>query len=454
MIKKDGRLVKRFWFQMYECSRVEKFLTEMAEKGWMLEKLKGNQFTFQPCSPSKINFSVNIFDDSLGYGSYKEATRTYLELCEKAGWEFIGNWQKVYIFYTQDYNAVSIETDDELTLSIINKNILKENIYHWFIVPVLSGISNGMLLDNFKSLISEYLSLAILVTWVVLIINAIVGIVSYVTWYYSSKKRIKGGKELRYYDGKNKSILMRINLQFGCVLFILLSIAGILNGDIVLLIIMVVLLVCFIYSIYKSKSESWSKKVKRNVMVTMIFLAIMMIGLGTTISILNSHDFRIRNELLMYREDGGLSFSIINHDELPVTLEEYGILLENNDNIKKETTADVSSTIFAQDYTYSDYYITKHQEYLMGINYELFQSDFQWVIDWYLDDEWSDPDYGIEITNADPTRFKAEKLYIQELEENSYRYIAVYGKKVLILELDEEPTNEQINLFLNKLIYS
>ncbi|MFA9378391.1 MAG: DUF2812 domain-containing protein [Lachnotalea sp.] len=81
MIKKDGRLVKWFWYQMYECSRLEKFLSNMAKQGWMIEKFVGNKFVFQPCSPIDMRFSAELFDQSSASSVFQnDATLTYYKL--------------------------------------------------------------------------------------------------------------------------------------------------------------------------------------------------------------------------------------------------------------------------------------------------------------------------------------------------------------------------------------
>jgi hypothetical protein len=174
MIKKDGRLVKRFWFQMYECSRVERFITDMAKKGWMLESFKGNKFTFKPCEPVELRFSVELFDMASDTGVVNNDTKTYIEFCEKAGWNYVTGDKKIHIFSTNDNNVVPIETDDELTLSIINKNILKTNLYVWFILPFLGIATMIDSLKNFHNFITDYLRIASTITWIMLLINAII----------------------------------------------------------------------------------------------------------------------------------------------------------------------------------------------------------------------------------------------------------------------------------------
>jgi len=245
---------------------------------------------------------------------------------------------------------------------------------------------------------------------------------------------------------------MVINLIFGCSTFLLLSIAGLLEGDIFLVIIVLVVGICIFIPIYRAKVEGLGAKAKILSTVAMIMVVISSLSLLTAVAVLSNQDLFAKSEILMYMEDGGLEFRVVNHDTIPVTLEECGIT--NSLATSSETNAYLNATVFAQSYSYSDYYLSNNGAYLNGIDYELFESDFQWVIDKYLDDEWIHSKYELDFRQEDPSQFKAEQLYVQVVDGKPVRYIAVYGKKVLVLDMDEVPTSEQIDLFINKLIYS
>jgi hypothetical protein len=162
--------------------------------------------------------------------------------------------------------------------------------------------------------------------------------------------------------------------------------------------------------------------------------------------------FLTKHEPVVYYEDGGLVFQTISHEEVPITIEEYE---QKELSLKKDTIADVSRTILAQDYVYDDFLLNEEEDYLDGLHYEVFQSEIPWLLDSVMNQELSNPTDGITYTEDNPSQFKSKKLYTQELPENAgYRYIAVYENKVLTLEVSEKPTSQQIQLFLEKLIFS
>lgn len=452
MIKKDGRLVKWFFFQMYECSRVEKFITDMAKKGWMLESFKGSKFTFRPCEPVELRFSVELFDLASETGVTNDATKTYIEFCERAGWNYVAGDRKIHIFSTNNYNVVPIETDDEITLSIINKNILKTNLYVWFMLPFLAVLTMKNNFDDFQYFITDYFSIALCITWVLLLINSLIGIINYLIWYISTKRRIKCGNAIKYYDGKNRTILMAINMTVCLAILAFFNIVEILEGNLILLTSEIVLAVFIIIPAYFMKRKEFSIKMK---VVTTFLITLVIIFLGgfvTFMSVRFVDYFKNNARIIVYLDDEGLACRLVEKNKIPVSLEDYGVPPKNSVAFIRETSADVSATVFAQSYTYYDYYSMKNDDnYFKRIDYELFESDFQWVMDQYVK-QCSHPEYHAEISEVDPTEFGADRLFVEKYEEDAgMKYIAIYGNKVFTLSVDEVPTRDQINLFIQKL---
>ena len=47
IMKSKNMKIKNLIYLPYECSAVEEYLEQMAEKGWLLESIKGSSFKFK-----------------------------------------------------------------------------------------------------------------------------------------------------------------------------------------------------------------------------------------------------------------------------------------------------------------------------------------------------------------------------------------------------------------------
>ncbi len=84
-MNKGNNTLKKFRIIRPEkLENTEEYLGKMAEKGWMLQSIKGgNTFVFEKCEPKKVKFSVEIIYD----GSYfdtcpTEKNEEYIDMCE------------------------------------------------------------------------------------------------------------------------------------------------------------------------------------------------------------------------------------------------------------------------------------------------------------------------------------------------------------------------------------
>jgi hypothetical protein len=285
-----------------------------------------------------------------------------------------------------------------------------------------------------------------------LLINAIIGIINYFIWYISTKRRLRNGNAIKYYDGKNRTILMAINITVCLILYAFFSIAEILEGNLVIFAFVLILAVCIIIPTYFMKRKEFSIKMKIASTILMVFAVIILGGCFTFVSVKFVDNFKNNEQIIVYLEKDGLACQLVEKSKVPVSLEDYGVPQKANDTYIRDTSVDVSATVFAQNYSYSDHYYKKNDDdYYEGIDYEVFESNQQWVMDQYVK-QCSHPEYHAEISEVDPTEFGADRLFVEKYEDyGGMKYIAIYGKKVFTLEVDEAPTQEQIKLFIEKL---
>ncbi len=133
----------------------------MAAKGWMLDEIWiFNIFKFKRCEPKNLRFTVDIPrlsdtcpDTSLQ--NYELLFNEYIEICESSGWKHIVENSEYQIFFTEDTNAVDIQTDDSLKLDSllkINSGYLIQMLSFFFLAmtwgknnPTIESYSYGKL---------------------------------------------------------------------------------------------------------------------------------------------------------------------------------------------------------------------------------------------------------------------------------------------------------------------
>lgn len=110
-MKKRKKYVPAF-FQVYENDALKNYLEFMAGKGWRLKSVGSMLLCFEACAPCRIRYCVEVMDKPSAYASNQtEKLKTYREFCRDAGWEFAGSTGFLHIFYSEDDNAILVETD-------------------------------------------------------------------------------------------------------------------------------------------------------------------------------------------------------------------------------------------------------------------------------------------------------------------------------------------------------
>lgn len=98
-------------YSYYDRTGIAAHLADMAAQGWMLEKLGAWSWRYRRTEPKKLRFAVTFFPASQFDPGPSEGLETYRDYCAAAGWVLAADTAQVQIFYTEDENAVPIETD-------------------------------------------------------------------------------------------------------------------------------------------------------------------------------------------------------------------------------------------------------------------------------------------------------------------------------------------------------
>lgn len=133
-----------FWgFFSLDYQAMKTYLEEMAEKGWMLERIGLQQYLakFRAIEPQKLKFYVDVFKEGGPLTPEKtEESDAYRRLCEESGWKFITSHDYLQFFYADENSEpVPIQTDEVLEQEIVEHTLLRNELRGYFIFLLIVG---------------------------------------------------------------------------------------------------------------------------------------------------------------------------------------------------------------------------------------------------------------------------------------------------------------------------
>lgn len=122
-----------FWgFFSLDYQVMKTYLEEMAENGWMLEKVGQQRHLakFRAIEPQKLKFYVDVFKEGGPLTPEKtEESEAYRSLCKESGWIFITSQDYLQFFYAdEDSVPVPIQTDEALEQEIVEHTLLRNEL--------------------------------------------------------------------------------------------------------------------------------------------------------------------------------------------------------------------------------------------------------------------------------------------------------------------------------------
>jgi hypothetical protein len=133
-----------FWgFFSLDYRAMKTYLEEMAEKGWMLEKIGLQQHLakFRAIEPQQLKFYVDVFKEGGPLTPEKtEESEAYRRLCEESGWKFITSYDYLQFFYAEkDSDPVPIQTDEVLEQEIVEHTLLRNELRGFLIFSLIAA---------------------------------------------------------------------------------------------------------------------------------------------------------------------------------------------------------------------------------------------------------------------------------------------------------------------------
>lgn len=183
----------------YDRTGIEQHLEKMAAKGWMIERVDGFGWRYRRIEPQTLRFAVAYFPKASDFDpGPTEEQQVYHDMAEQTGWHYAGSWAQMQFFYTDQPDAVPIETDPELELETIHA-AMKKSFLPWcgmllaislfYLIRLLADLSSDPI-----GVFSRGLSLSLFVQWPLLVVECIVEIAAYLFWRRRAQKAAACGE--------------------------------------------------------------------------------------------------------------------------------------------------------------------------------------------------------------------------------------------------------------------
>ena len=408
-------------FDYRRCDDFAKYLGEMAAKGWHFKEW-GLGLKFEKGEPENAVYAVEVFTDASEYDLRPEPhTKAFAEYCEAAGWKLIDAKQKFVIFKKIQEDAVPILTSEERL-----NNVCKENRFRIWTNLIGHGIMFAMAgFDLFGNLAFEMhifssYRLLFFLFWVAMFAESLYEAVSFGLWKRKSQRQIAAGEEL--YLGDKKSYWVK---RFPSTLFLIaaLVLAWALNGPWTFYYIagLLAVLVGFAIVMNKFRPDADTHYILQTVLVMVIFVAVLLSGI--LLGGLVEEDHKQTDAPLLKTD----------YTECATPLEDITLYEEQN--------------IFGQSKTYLISYEDTETDYNNGISYDVFTSEYDWIMN-RIWDKYTDFKEGTEVIEC-AQEWGAKEAY----HKWQSRYIVRYENCILIFDdySGITLTQEQIDIIRDKL---
>lgn len=323
--------MRRFeFYSFFDQKGIEKRLSRMAERGWLLEKFGSWSWVYRRIEPKKLTFCVTYYPGASVFDPEpSEGQSTFYDFCEHTGWEIAASSAQMQIFYNQRENPVPIETDPVVMVDTIHRS--KGNVLFASIALLAVALFQGwMLWGDVKNHVAETLAnisnLFSGLMWVQVIALCAGSIGGYYLWHHRAVQAAERGTFLP----------MRSDhwIQTGMIFGVLAVTAAYLISQVrtrslaagALFLALVLTLPLGIVVVARVREHLKKKKVSKGVnlgvtlglcaVLVFVWQGVMLAGVGYAVR----HGWLSEGREESY-EYKGLTFTAYN-DELPLTVEE------------------------------------------------------------------------------------------------------------------------------------
>lgn len=443
------------FYEIYDRTHIERHLEDMAQRGWLLDKMGNYGWVYRRIEPKKLHFSVcyypkaSVFDPELS-----ERQLEFSDFCAHTGWVLAATNGQAQAFYNEREDPVPIETDPAVELEAIHKSA-KKNVLIGYGASLLLGLLYcgeflGDLLTDPVSFLARGTSLYALCAALFLLLMGAVELVGYFLWRARAKRAAEQGA---FYPTPDHSLFSKV-----CLALILLDFAGMMlsvvfSGD-GLMQWIVGLFLCYIAlmiaAVNGTKALLKRKKVSASVNRTATIGVDIALGVLMAALIFAGVNYVVSHDL--FRDDGSAAIPLTTEDLTGENLpEEWYWRDVNKHSSFLLTQYELYQAHSTHHESEKEYYELPRMVYTVTDVRTAFLSDFckDKLLHVYSKPQRNDPEghFVRDYKSADAAPWgarEAYRLYWHAEGDALAHWLLVYDHRFVEIDLDWEPTAEQM----------
>jgi len=201
-MKDKKRILEAFSF--YDRSGLEKRLTQMAERGWLLENIGSFFWTYHKIEPKKLTFCVCWYPKASAFDPEpSEEQQTFYDFFEHTGWVLAGSFGQMQVFYNETLDPLPIETDPVMEVDAIHRSAKRTSLPSQLVLLAMSLINGWLfvsrLLNDPVEVLASAANLFTGICWASLILLTAVECGSYFLWHH---KAVKAAEQGEFWEAK------------------------------------------------------------------------------------------------------------------------------------------------------------------------------------------------------------------------------------------------------------
>lgn len=182
----------------YDHTGIEKHLAKMAKKGWMIDHITNQFWTYRKIEPQEYQFAVTYYPKATDFDpGPSDKQQTFYDFCTRTGWELACTWFQMQIFYNISENPIPIDTDPVYEVETIHKACKASYLRGYILLLILGALGTFFffsgLIGHTLRLLASPSSMALYPDSFLLFLICAVELITYFSWHKRAAKAAQNG---------------------------------------------------------------------------------------------------------------------------------------------------------------------------------------------------------------------------------------------------------------------
>ncbi len=182
----------------YDHTGMEARFAEMAQKGWLIERMSNFLWTYRKIEPQELHFTVSYFPKANEFDPEpSQEQQRFFDFCRETGWQPVCTWFQMQVFCNAQENPTPVNTEPELEVEALHKACKVSFLRSYRILFVLSLLLSLMFFSSLVSdtlrLIASPAALTFGACSLILLVQCSAELLSYGRWHKRAKKAAQYG---------------------------------------------------------------------------------------------------------------------------------------------------------------------------------------------------------------------------------------------------------------------